>query len=353
MHTNSTHGVLVAMLLAGGCASPPDPRPLPACLSPDDTLWGQILVPTACLELSEEPGGAPTPIHTEVGDVDGDGHADVVVGDHTLRFGPLGAAAPRQVSLPFDHPPFLPPPTVVGLGDVDGDGRAEVGTRGTDDLPVRWASWVDGELVEGHHLEVDGLPHSLGDVDGDGLDDLLVHDATPDEGRDEHWLSFHQGIYDGPEHWGVEVMDADRRSDSLCVSAGDVNGDGHADVLLGCGAGPLAGAELHLGGPAGITWESSFRTDLGPGRIVRDLDGDGLDDVVLRVDGEDASWLLVLQGRSCPGDLDCDGEPSVSDCAVRAGLVHRDAVELCDGEDNDCDGQIDEGLGGWPSCLRG
>ena len=43
-------------------------------------------------------------------------------------------------------------------------------------------------------------------------------------------------------------------------------------------------------------------------------------------------------------DLDGDGYTSDEDCDDSSELVNPSATELCDGQDNNCDDQIDEGV---------
>jgi hypothetical protein len=42
-------------------------------------------------------------------------------------------------------------------------------------------------------------------------------------------------------------------------------------------------------------------------------------------------------------DSDADGDPDASDCNDADASVHHGAAEICDAQDNDCDGQTDEG----------
>jgi streptogramin lyase len=56
-----------------------------------------------------------------------------------------------------------------------------------------------------------------------------------------------------------------------------------------------------------------------------DLDGDG-------------------EGNACDDDDDGDGDPDYSDCNPIEPLAHHNAKEVCDGVDNNCNGQVDEGF---------
>jgi len=68
--------------------------------------------------------------------------------------------------------------------------------------------------------------------------------------------------------------------------------------------------------------------------------------------------LLTLTLIALPacGDSDRDGTRNRRDCSPQNAGVNGDAVEICDGKDNDCDGQIDEGvsiLAYWDRDLDG
>ena len=46
-------------------------------------------------------------------------------------------------------------------------------------------------------------------------------------------------------------------------------------------------------------------------------------------------------------DRDGDGDPDSTDCAPEDSAVHDGAEELCNGIDDDCDGEVDEGTTGY------
>jgi len=94
--------------------------------------------------------------------------------------------------------------------------------------------------------------------------------------------------------------------------------------------------------------------------VDTDLDGDGVpnnsDNCVSDANPNQADFDSDGKGNECDPDDDADGSPDVLDCAPFDDSVLPGAAELCDGKDNDCDGPKDEGLGtttcGQGECLH-
>ena len=54
--------------------------------------------------------------------------------------------------------------------------------------------------------------------------------------------------------------------------------------------------------------------------------------------------LCLALSTACSTDADKDGFEAENDCDDDDANVNKDAIEICDGVDNDCDGEIDEGV---------
>jgi hypothetical protein len=156
-----------------------------------------------------------------------------------------------------------------------------------------------------------------------------------------------------------------------------VNGD-HIDDLVSSGGGLPPGADvaIHLGGPAGLSatpaWSvamNSPATSLGwaLGWAVAgagDTDGDHLPNVLigdrardLSQTGEGAAYLF-LGPVVVPCTTDADGDGScaagpAADCNDANPAIHPNAVEVCNGVDDNCSGQIDEGFKVGTVCGSG
>ncbi len=212
------------------------------------------------------------------------------------------------------------------VGDIDGDGRPEL-VVGTLEGRI-WAWHVDGSLVDGFPytqrgrdvslLDEDhlwdrgfmGAP-ALADIDGDGVLDIVIG------GGDSYLYVVDGGGQDvGP--YPVELCHP-----TVCKVAGariiasptvdDIDGDGDIDIILGSNEGAYGGAEAVTHGIDGPT-------------------GQPLDGFPWTTQGLIADALLLpLVGEGHPGstavaDLDGDGDLELLDPVMlgQTDLVHHD-----------------------------
>jgi hypothetical protein len=201
---------------------------------------------------------------SSVGDVNADGFGDVVVGE--------AVATDR-----FDREGIVR----VFLGSPSGLPSEPAWTARGGQAAAQLGSWM----------------HMAGDVNGDGYDDVLVgapfwDGATMDCGQARLYLGGAHGVSSTPI-WTMEGGAINSHLGTTVAGAGDVNGDGYADVVIGEpqysdeGRPERGRITLFLGGPRGPSPAPDWQV-LGPiaymhfGYAVRgvgDLDGDGLDDV--------------------------------------------------------------------------
>ena len=276
------------------------------------------------------------------GDIDGDGYADVVMGAYNqsdvataagaayLVLGPhsgdmdLGAADGRWRGEAADDQAGY---SVGAGGDVDGDGVPDIlvgavteSTAGADAGaaylllgPSTGALylWSADAKLTGEQAG-DQAGHAVafvGDLDGDGLDDLAV--GAPYEHGDGAYVGAIYIFTDEPVGTlSLSQADAKRtgvtsgdQAGHVIHGGGDVDDDGYDDLIVGAPeqdmGGSGAGAAYLLSGP--VTGEASLSTStavfLGEGvddgagsgvAIVGDLNSDGFDDLVVGAQIEDS-----------------------------------------------------------------
>ena len=276
------------------------------------------------------------------GDLDGDGSDDLLVGAFAHADGGSYAGAAYVVSGPVtgdlelsDADAKLTGETVddwagwavSGAGDVNGDGFDDVlvGAHGNDaGGSSAGAAYLalgpltgDRDLAAGEAKLIgetasDYAGYALstaGDMDGDGFDDLIIGAHGNDAGGTDAGAAY---IVHGPVSGVVDLSTAEAKLvgetaydyAGICVSdAGDINGDSLGDVVVGAhgwggvladsGAayvvlGPVTGTIDLSGAAARLTGEAA--TDYAGISVsgAGDINGDGLDDLLIGAHGSDA-----------------------------------------------------------------
>lgn len=268
-------------------------------------------------------------------DADGDGYGDPE--SWTLSCDPG--------SLTDDHQDCMDTNDAVhpGMEEVCNDG-VDNDCSGVDDF----CGWWDDHSLSEAALEIHGEESAqyapggtIGgmDLDGDGIDDLLIAIDLASGSAGSATGAVHL-ISGSPSLVGVHGLDAasqriegDQADDRFgsAVSAGDVNGDGVIDLLIGSPLADHAGtddgeARLIFGPWTGdlLASEMSFvatgsaafdgagtAVALG-GNLGGDLDGDGLDEIVITAPGHDSfdtsagAAFIILGDAALTGTLDLD-----------------------------------------------
>ncbi len=269
------------------------------------------------------------------GDVNGDGYADFVVGS-PLYDGPGGVNAGRIYL--FEGRPGSSWATLDASQTIDG---------------------TAGELLPTH-------VETAGDCNGDGYSDVLVGTAFAargftDEGRAQLLLGAPSGLASGAAQQ-IGTPQAASRFGLALAPAGDVNGDGFSDVVVGApyfdsGAVDSGCAYVYFGSANGLPVSANWRAcgdraSVFLGRSVAgigDVDNDGYGDIAVGApdwDGQATDDGRVFAWFGSSTGLGADGTPANADWVGHGDAAGNRFGEALAALDADGDGFSDLLVGG-------
>jgi len=277
-----------------------------------------------------------------LGDFDGDGATDVAVANGSSQGvsvllgagdGTLGSAQVFGTGTT---------PLNIAVGRLNGDSRLDIVTTNqlSGDVSVLLGNG-DGGFAAEQRFSVGDTPAgvSIGDLDGDGVMDLAVANESILAGGDGD-VSILIGVGNGSFE-AEQRLTAGTRPTSVAV--GDIDGDGVNDLVVANGSSDDLSVLLGTGSGA-FSSEQRFGAGDRPSYVtLGDLDGDGaLDGVVTNAFSDDVSVLLGEQGEAA--DLDGDGVVGSSDLGILLAAWGtpgtRSGVRGVGGADLDGDGVV-------------
>jgi hypothetical protein len=206
-------------------------------------------------------------VYVAAGDVNGDGVSDVITGagqgstgGHVKVFdGRTG----QVLSSFLAYAPGFTGGVRVAVGDVNGDGHADIvtGTGGGTASHVKVFSGADGSVLRSFFAFdtgfTGGIHVAAGDVNGDGRAEIIVGAAAGGGPNVK--------VFNGATGAVLASFFAYTPSflGGVTVATGDVDGDGKADVITGAGPGSAGGHVKVFSGATGAEIRSFLPYDAG------------------------------------------------------------------------------------------
>jgi hypothetical protein len=211
--------------------------------------------------------------------------------------------------------------SVTGAGDVNGDGYPDLlaGATGNDaggaSAGRAYIYFGGPSLDTTPDVTFTGLTSSdalgaavdaAGDVNGDGFDDVIVTAPGNDvsfTNAGAAYVYFGGVAMDNTSDWTLLGLAASDGFGNDASGAGDINGDGYADVIVGAQSNDIIGsssgaAYVYFGGPApdalpDLTLPGASSSDLFGSSVAggQDVNGDGHPDLLVGASNADVSTI--------------------------------------------------------------
>jgi hypothetical protein len=244
-------------------------------------------------------------VRVATGDVNGDGVADIITGA-----GPGGGGHVRvldgrtgaSVHSFFAFDPNFSGGVFVAAGDVNNDGIADIVVSADE------GGGPHVKVFDGRTLEVrtsffpydpgfaGGVRVAAGDVNGDGVPDIVT---GPGAGA-----AAHVKVFDGSSGQLIRSFVAFDQgfTGGVFVAAGDINGDDRADIVVGAGAGggPHVRVFDAVGGDGVLASFNAFDAAFTGGVRVAagDVNGDGIADIITGAGAGGGPHVKVFNGAT-------------------------------------------------------
>jgi len=298
-HRRIPHLLLALLLLLTTLPALTSLSPIPAAAQTSATLF---------TDLRTLPGTWSTTKSVALGDLNGDGFLDLVLGNYHnlsqifLNDGRGGFAAPTDIA------GIEKATTSIALGDLNGDGFLDlvIGNNGA----FSQVFLNDGTGDFGAPSDITGSGKAttsiaLGDLNGDGFLDLVIGNNG----------AFSQVfLNDGTGGFGTPSDITSTGQATTSIALGDLNGDGFLDLVLG-NDGTLSQVVFNDGkGGFGIPNDITGSGKTTSSVAVGDLNSDGFLDLVLGNKGVFSQVFLNdgKGGLGAPSDITGSGKTTAS-----------------------------------------